>query len=272
LSSAAFIQSAARDTDPDRYAAALLAPAQVRDDLIVVAAYLGDVARIPLIVAEPTLAEIRLQWWRETIQAGAQGGLSGNPVADAMVRTISRHGLTITDVLAPLDARRFELHDDACHDQSRDGAAEDRSAFEAYLEGSEGAPSRLAAAVLGHGQDIGADATRPYALVRLAMRLPLLLAKGRWPLPASYSGGQDPRLLAESEARDAVRQATTALVAEALSRPLGSLNPAMLPAALVRSYAKALLNPARDPLRQPAEIAPLTRLTRLWWASIQSRT
>ena len=111
-------------------------------------------------------------------------------------------------------------------------------------------------------------ATRPYALIRLALRLPHLVAKGHWPLPDEISGGRDPLKLNESAARDVVRSTTATLVAMALQSPkFDRLCAATLPAALCPVYANALLRPQRDPLRQPADISPLTRLTKLWWAA-----
>jgi 15-cis-phytoene synthase len=251
------IRLCARDTEPDRYAAALLAPVAARADLMVLAAYLGDVARIPLTVSDPTLVEIRLQWWRDALSAGAQGGLSGNPISDEMVRTMSRHGLDLRDVLAPLDARSFEVSEHGLD-------------FEPYLDDAEAAPARMAAKILGLPPP-SADQTRGYALIRLALRLPLLLAKGHWPVPSAVSGNRDPRMLNEAEARDVVQATTAELVRSALQSPkIDRQCLATLPASLVTAYAKALQKPSRDALRQPADIAPLTRLCRLWWASFRS--
>lgn len=263
-----FIRTEAREKVPDWYASALLAPFDMRNDLIVLASYLGNVSRIPLTISDPVLAEIRLQWWRDTLSAGAQGGLSGNPIADELVRTISRHELAMDDVLAPLDARSFELYDIETADDGQ-------RLFDAYLDDTEGAAARLAAQILATAKItqplVYADVTRPYALIRTAVRLPRLLALGRWPVPTQYSSGRDPRLLPEPEARAVIRYTTAALVKEALEAPKAPVSQATLPAALTRSYARALLNPRRDALRQPADIAPLTRLARLWIASFQSQ-
>lgn len=55
------VRDTARTYAPDRYLAALLAPKSYRDDLIILAAFLGEMERIPKIVREPALGEIRLQ-------------------------------------------------------------------------------------------------------------------------------------------------------------------------------------------------------------------
>ena len=67
-----FIRESARLNESDRYISALLAPRAARDDLITLAAYLGEVRRIALTVSETALGEIRLQWWRDVLSAGAQ--------------------------------------------------------------------------------------------------------------------------------------------------------------------------------------------------------
>ena len=76
------VRAAARELDYDRYLAALLAPRRARDDLMALAAFHGEIARIPLTVREPAIGDIRLQWWRDALRTPA-GTATGNPVADA---------------------------------------------------------------------------------------------------------------------------------------------------------------------------------------------
>ena len=57
----AAVREAARSLEPDRYLSALLAPLAAREDLITLAAFLGEAARVPAIVSEPMIGEIRLQ-------------------------------------------------------------------------------------------------------------------------------------------------------------------------------------------------------------------
>ena len=85
------VRGCARAHDFDRYLAALLAPRDVRDDLIALAATVGEIARVPATVKEPMMGEIRLTWWRDWLAKPLAEGLSGNPVADAMRRAIARH-------------------------------------------------------------------------------------------------------------------------------------------------------------------------------------
>src|SRR5689334_15891201 len=84
------VETAARLSSPDRVLAAKLAPAAARDDLITIAAYLGEVARVARSATEPTLGLTRLAWWRGAIEEGYEGVRSGNLIADAVVETARR--------------------------------------------------------------------------------------------------------------------------------------------------------------------------------------
>lgn len=268
-----FIREAARLYEPDRYICAVLAPRAVRDDLITLAAYLGDVRRIPLTVSEATLGEIRLQWWRDTLEAGAQGGLSGNPIADELVRVIARHDLPLGLVLAPLEAASAELTGEPFDNEA---------SWLSYLDNSEGAAMQLAARCSDDSVPFTlspavSDAGRALATIRLGLRLPELLAKARWPVPPSVSALGDPRQCSEADAKAIVRRSGETLCVAAAKHLDGARKTlaqgtstsifAILPAALVPAYAKAIIRPSRDALREPAQIAPLTRILRLWWAS-----
>ena len=54
-----------RLSDPDRFLTALFAPAAARENLFALYAFNLEVARIPELVHEPMMGQIRLQWWRE---------------------------------------------------------------------------------------------------------------------------------------------------------------------------------------------------------------
>ena len=101
---AAVVESA-RAYARDYYLSALLAPRPVRDDLITLAAFEGEIDRIPGSVSDPVLAEIRLQWWRELIENSAPGERSGHPVADALADVITRQRLDRAALVRSIDAR-----------------------------------------------------------------------------------------------------------------------------------------------------------------------
>ena len=105
----------ARTYQYDRYLAATLSPRHVRDDLIVLAAFAGEMDRIPWSTSEPTIGAIRMQWWRDVLSAG-DGQASGNPLADRLSAVIDRHQLPVAQLIAYIDAQELELYSDPVAD------------------------------------------------------------------------------------------------------------------------------------------------------------
>ena len=266
---------AARTLAYDRYLAALLAPAAARDDLVVLAAYIGEVRRIPLIAQDAAIGEIRLQWWRDAL---ASGQSSGHPVADAVLEVKRRRALRDDLLMAPLEGVSRELYEDGIRDLRE---------LADYAEEAEGAPIRLALAVLGGERDRDAErlvapAGCALALTRLLLALPQHLAFGRLPLPAAIlDPARDPRMLDPTEAREAARGLIARLEDDA-QRALAEfrkeqvhlangLFAAFLPVSLVAPYLKAVVAPRRDVLAEVADISPLSRVMRLWFAHLRGR-
>lgn len=270
---AASVLDAARSNAYDRYLAALLAPREAQADLVVLAAYVGELSRISLTVREAAIGEIRFQWWRDAFQV--PGAASGHPVADAVAGMAARRGLSRDDLMAPVDGFERELYEDGIRDGNE---------LSLYADETQGSVLRVALAILrpegaGAGLPAGTveDAARALALTRLALSLPQHLAHGRLPLPPEYGGGGlDPRLLAPAAAREAARALTEALAADALRalalfrNGAGRLDAAdkaaFLPLALVGRHLAAATKPGRDVLTEVADISPLSRVVRLWFA------
>src|SRR5207302_7126999 len=62
-----------RRHDRDRYQTALFAPAERREALFALYAFNYEIARVREIVTQPMLGQIRLQWWREVLDAAYAG-------------------------------------------------------------------------------------------------------------------------------------------------------------------------------------------------------
>lgn len=255
------VYAAARARDIDRYLSALLAPPEVRDALVAVAAFAGEAAHIPLAIADPTLALIRLQWWRDALDVVLDGGRTGSPVADALGDALSGHpdfGAAAGDILEA----RMELCEIA-----QPGPVADVVALYAA---AETATFRLAAGVAGCGGILPEQtlelAGAAYGTTRALLVLPHHLAAGR----CSVSGNSDGRsALAEhigsarthlADARRELRQAA-----------IRGCFRVFLPLALVEPYLRALERGGHDALRQLAGISPLTRVGRLAWARWRGR-
>jgi 15-cis-phytoene synthase len=261
------VRNVARSGAPDRYLAALLAPRPVRDNLIALAAYAAEIEKIPQLVSDPHIGEIRIQWWRDALLA-PQRGSTGNPVADAFAETMQRHKLPVERIAAHLDAAVHALYADA--------PANDEQ-LSLSLEMNEGTLFALAAHILGAPQfnttrDIGLAGTQACGLTKIALSLPYALAHGRNPLPPSLAPNSDqPDWQQSIAALVAKARLQLAQVRAAYPAEQAAIKTALLPVALVEPYLRALSQRSHDPARDLAEIAPLTRAWRLVKTHVRGR-
>lgn len=266
------VRAAARAHAIDHYLSAILAPRDVRDDLVVLAAFLGDVWRIPQIASEALIGEIRLQWWVDALsQSDDADRLTGNPVGDAVCALIRRRQLGPQDFIGIVEALRSELYSEP----SADGIS-----FETYLERTDGAAFEIASRILGvlsmETRSLCRHAGRAYGAVRVLKRLPYAASKGilllprdsMWPSPLGEA--QDEIAREVTQAADVAREDRSRLRAK-LSKPNRRQIAALLPVALVEPYLRVLQSPTHDPLRDIADIVPLTRVWRLWLAKVRAR-
>ena len=80
-----------RDARPAALLRDLFAPAALRADLFALYGFAAEIARIPDQVSEPTLGEIRLQWWRDALQAAAERGGATARRSARLRDAIARH-------------------------------------------------------------------------------------------------------------------------------------------------------------------------------------
>ena len=252
-SAASVVSLAARAYETDRYLSALLSPRGVREDLIALAAFAGEIGRIPAFVSEPMMGRIRFQWWRERLESGSAGG---HPVAAAMITTMQRNGIEAATLAALIDG-----HEDSLDGQPFAG----RSDLERYLDRVDGTMFAVAARILKDAAppDLIASSGRAYGLARLLLEVPALLAHGRLLIPADRATITDSHSLqtaARELAGESRRQLHACVVAmQHLKRRARS---PFLPLALVEPYLQAC--EARTlPDETTVEVAPLLRMWRL---------
>lgn len=125
--------------DFEWYAALQFAPASKRPALMALFAYLAEIARVRSLVSDPMPGEIRLQWWRDTLSGTAHGAVEANPLAADLLQAMETHAMPAAPLLAVLDARTFDLYDDAMPSTSD---------FEGYAGEAWSGPMSLAASVL----------------------------------------------------------------------------------------------------------------------------
>jgi phytoene synthase len=266
------VATSARAGEPDRYLAALLAPPPAREGLLALAAFSAELARVPFAASrEPTMGEIRLQWWRDILKAPRSAAPAGAPIADALRTAAARHDLPGALLLEPIEARSFDLSGEVMADEA---------ALRDYLWKSEGVLFALAARLLSRqlaedAQPAAAACGYAYGLTRLLLGLPQTLAHGRLPLPQALldASGTTRQALLAGESGDkgstlvarVCEEARRALVTgrQHVAKLPRGLRVAFLPLALVEPYLRAVKRLDRDPLRSPAEILPLTRACRI---------
>jgi phytoene synthase len=264
-----------REGDPDRYFATLFAPADKRPFLFALYAFSREVARVRETVSEALPGEIRLQWWRDTLQGEARGDVRANPVAAALDDAIVRFRLPRQALVDLVDARTFDLYDDPMPSLSD---------LEGYAGETSSSLIRLASLVLADGADPGAadaagHAGVAYAMTGLLRAFPWHARQGRLYLPADVlgrfgvsredvvSGRGGPGLLgALAELRGiARRHLDQARALRSTITPASA--PAFLPVGLVESYLKEMERRGYDPFRTAIDIPQWRRLWLLWRAA-----
>jgi phytoene synthase len=206
-----------RRRDPDRYFSALFAPADKRHFLFALYALNYEIARIAETVREPMLAEIRLAWWRETVEGARAGKPRNHDVAKALAETLAANDLPRELFERLIAARSFDVSQDFFSDM---GALED------YADATSGSVMRLAALILGVPSDeLAREAGIAVALAGLLRATPFHAARGK-------------RFLPDTLLDEAARLARSHLeTARRIAAPRPTL-PAFLPAALVPLYLK----------------------------------
>ena len=90
-----YCASEVRRHDADRFLTTLFAPKGHREDLFALYAFNLEISKTREVVSETMLGAIRLQWWREAIEAiYTNAELRKHAVVEALAETVTRRGLT----------------------------------------------------------------------------------------------------------------------------------------------------------------------------------
>ena len=159
--------------DPLRFRAAMAAPVAARAVLFPLYAFNIEVSRAPWVTAEPMIAEMRLQWWRDALDEIAQGGaVRRHEVVTPLARNLTADQAQVLD--SAVAARRWDIYRAPFEDQAH---------FEAYLDQTAAGLMWVAAHVLGPAEE---TTVRAYGwasgLAAWFRAIPELEARGRVPL------------------------------------------------------------------------------------------
>ena len=242
-----------REHDRDRYQTALFAPAARREALFALYAFNYEIARVRESVTTPMLGQIRLQWWRETVDAAfADAPPRAHVVATPLTAAIRDFGLSRDPFDRLIDMRERDLLDEP---PPTLGALED------YAAGTSAALIELALEALGAATPAALQAARRvgigYGLVGLLRALPLHAAAGRCYIPVEVArrAGLD----LEDYAAGAGLRDVAAEIAEAAASHLRAARrlrreiaraalPALLPAIVADRFLARLRGAGGDPL------------------------
>lgn len=237
-----------RDTDRDRYLACLLSPEDKRGALATLYAFNAELARIRDVVREPLPGEIRLQWWRDLLEGGAEGDAGGNPLAAGLLDTVERYRLPRQTLVAMTEARIFDLYDDALPD---------RNALEGYSGETASALIQLASLVLApelasQSTDAAGHVGVAQSIAGMLMLLPIHNHRRQIYVPLDILSAtgldRDSFLAGEDKARiSAAIDAFAGLGLEHLekARRAGSIPAPLFPAFLPASLSEPVLKRAR---------------------------
>lgn len=227
-----------RRRDPDRFFTALFAPPARREALFALYAFDTELARAGTVTHEPTVALLRLAWWRDVVEGAARTHEVATPLAAALAAGL----LDRADLLDVIAAHEIEV----------DGEIPTLAAWRAWLEGGAGGIAVAAGRLLG--------ATDPATLrplgaawgaARMLRAIPVLARQGRCLLPVEMQAAHKltPDQLASTPpphlraaCRELAAEARRWLDAAGRPRRPRSAIAAALPAVLARRDL------ARDPL------------------------
>ena len=159
------LEETVRRADPDRWLAArFIADVETRADVTALYAFDHVLARVPVMVSEPLMGEIRLTWWREALdEIYAGGAVRSHPVALALAEAVRRRGLDRAPLDEMIEARLGDLDASPFADEAEAAA---------YADMTAGALMQAAAQALGAaaGLEPVRMAGRAYGLSLIAHR------------------------------------------------------------------------------------------------------
>lgn len=248
--SIAACQELVKTLDPDRYKATMTAPEGARGALLALYAFNLEVANAAWSATDPQLSQIRLQYWRDQIEALFQGKtIDALPTLHAL-RTADRiNDLPQACFLKIINARQWDAYSEPFENQDD---------LYAYLMDTSGTLMAMAAHILGL-KPLAENPVRDFGyaagLAAFFAAVPELKARGRHPLP------DESDTAIRALAKDALGKIQSTRGEKSMRK--------VLPALLSASEAVPILrNVVKDPsrvLKGTLVRAPIRKAWRLLW-------
>ncbi len=265
-----------RNHSIDRYLATLYLPQDARADIFALYGFDAEICNIANIVNEPMMGEIRLQWWRELIAGTRPGEAANHPIAMALLTAINRHNLPVEVFDNYLQARVFDLYNDAMPDLTT---------FEGYAGETTSVLFQLIANITGGNHMAGQTATAAghagvaWTIVKILKKLPVHRAQQRTFIPTEImlQSGVSSEIYQAGEVNAAMTDLVNAMTnlanehlkkfEQALAELPSNQKSAFLPMCLIGPYIEKLKSSAANTAAQPVDIAQWRKQIYLWRAS-----
>jgi NADH dehydrogenase [ubiquinone] 1 alpha subcomplex assembly factor 6 len=164
--------------DHDRFMTVIFAPAPAREYLFALYAFNIELAKVREIVSEPLIGQMRLQWWRDTLDLLYAGGTVQHEVARPLGEAIVASALPRAAFDPLIDAREFDLEMTP---------PADLAALLNYAEGTAAPVLGIALQIAGCGSEaaeVARLAGTAWALTGLLRAVPFHARQHRLYLPA----------------------------------------------------------------------------------------
>jgi len=264
--------------DRDRYLSSLFAPRAEREHLFALYAFNHEVAKTAEVVSEPMLGQIRLQWWRESLDGIYGGTPRRHEVVGPLAEAVGAKDLPRDLLERVIDAREADL------DPS---PPEDLRALGHYAEGTSTMLLRTALRIVGAEDPASLEAAQhlglAWAYLGLLRAVPLHARQKRCYLPADLceDAGVDLQDLFELRTSPALKRVCGILTEAAgqhlkvARRPAREVPrralPVLLLARLADLYARRLRRAGHDPFSDAVQAPAPGRIWRLAWGHWRGR-
>jgi len=268
---AKYVADFLKQHDRDRYLSTLILNDPQRDAVQALYAFNADVAAIPLRVSEPGPGEIRLQWWKDTLEGAGHGDVNQNPIAAAFLEAVQNYSLPTGPLVRLIAARRFDLYQDPMPDMET---------FEGYAGETSSVLYQFAAMILDGGKPLeNGDAAGhlgvAHALIGHLRSLGYNAARGRIFLPWAIfeANGVSEQQLFSGQETDGVRKSAEMLrdiatdylarASKDVAEVSRKVRPVFAMASILRAQLAILEKSKHEPLHTPKSLPDWQKILKL---------
>lgn len=269
-----------RQHDHDRFLTALFSEPDRREEIFALYAFNHEVAKTAEVVSEAIIGQIRLQWWRESLEGLFAGTPRQHYVLGPLAQAAGQGRLPQAELERLIDAREQDLDPS----QPRDLAE-----FEAYAEATGATLLRAVLRLLSLSPEDHEALYRAarhigiaYATTGLLRAVPFHAARKQIFLPEDHMtvAAVDIGELMELRSQEALSGVVMRLAKraqehlDAARELIGSSKvgtPVLLHGSLAELYLKRLVAVDYDPFNPKVGVAPPSRMPRLAWLNWRGR-